>query len=451
MLLRSFVALGGVLLLFVLLQAQPPAKPGDAPPAPPAGPETAFKGGRLSVDEPTDRDWRDYQKMARGQDDPQQGQQIPAERRKELFDKIPRFLIYRLTWEEIHEGREKLTTRDIMEGSQGDYGILQAFPLLITFNKPAQDPDEQAKRERQQKYMVEFRQAASGFLREVLKNRLLVARLNAAIVLERFTDYGQEEVADDLLAILDNPNENDAVKVWAIKGLGKLLANAAVKAPKDPKRIERCALAAYAWLDTRTKTPPALVAELSEPEKDGIRFVRKAAIRALAEYRRPMIVDDPKANRREGPVAGLLLRIMNNEENSVSPDASWSEREEAAVGLCHLQSKQSTTYQPDFVAYQVSRFIAALGAEANRDASRNTQRWQFFAAQLKAGTDALTADLKGNPSAAYLSKLMAGVNPVLENLYDDKKSQTAVGDLNESLNALPPKGTDVYNPPMAKN
>src|SRR5262249_23482192 len=155
--------------------AQPPAKPdGAAPskpadgaaakpgtPAAPANPFTAFKGNRLSADEIADKDGRDYSKMVRGQDDPP----FSADRRKELLDKVPRFLIYRLTWDEMHDGTQKLSTRDIMEGTPAGSvdGIFKMFPPT-SFNKTAEDADEQAKRLRQQKYLVEFRAAVVPFL-----------------------------------------------------------------------------------------------------------------------------------------------------------------------------------------------------------------------------------------------------------------------------------------------
>jgi hypothetical protein len=464
MLRRSSLALALLLTLSACLLAQAPAKPADdgkakpaddgkAKPAdapmlekqaPPANPLTFFKGNRLAADELVEKDVREFAKMVRGADDPP----VPPERRKELFDKVLRFLIYRLTWDDLHEGREKLTTRDLLEGSRTGTmdGIYKTFPPE-TYNRPAEDTDEQAKRLRQQKYMVELRAAASPYLREVLKNRLLVARLNAAIVLYRFAEFGQEDTVDDFLVILDNPNEHDAVKHWAIKGLGELFAAAAAKAPKDPKRMERAALAVYKWLDDHTKTPPAVMADLSPPEQDGIRFVRKEAIHALGNYRRPLIVNDEKNNRREGPVAELLLKLMNNEENALAPAANLPEQKEAAVALLYLQSKGTPTYQPDFVAYQVARFIALLGAEASRDPNRMTQRWQAYAAHLRSGGEAFTADTKGN---AYVAKIVDRCGPVLENLYDGSKFTTAVGDLNETLNNSQPKVAAVFADPAAK-
>lgn len=410
-------------------------------PAPPR----EFRGGKLEAPPPSDKDQRDFLKMVRGQEDAPTN----AERRKELFERVLRYLIYRLTWENIHDGRDQVTTREIMEGTPGAGvdGIFEAFPPA-NYNRQTDDPEDAARRERQRRYMNEMRGYATHYLREVLQNRLLIARLNAAIVLHRFAVYGQEEVADEFLWILENPNEHDAIKHWAVKGIGELFVQ--IKNPKVPKRLDRCALAVHAWLEAKTQVPPTQVAELSEPEKDAIRYLRREAVRTLALYRRPVIVEDAKANAREGPVAGLLVRILVNAEGTVSPPASLAERKEAAEALCNLQHKRSETYQPDYVVYQVARFIAVLGSEADRDPGRNSQRWKAFAAQLKAAWDNLSDDLKNSPHSQYVNRLSGRVNPVLEYIFDETKGANAVPELNEFLANNPPKSGDVYGQPPAK-
>jgi hypothetical protein len=420
-----------------------PAGP-QQPAARPANPLQAFRGGKLEAPVPSDKDQRDFMRMVRGQEDAP----TDPKRRKELFEQVLRYLIYRLTWENIHEGREAVTTRDIMEGSPGGMadGIFKAFPPP-GFQRPAEDPEEAAKRERQRKYLAEMRSYATHYLREVLQNRLLIARLNAAIVLHRLAQYGQEDVLDELLMILEHPEEHLAVKHWAIKGIGELLSQASAKPPKDPKRMERAALAVFRWLDDATRMPVSLVEEMSEAERDGIRFIRREAIRALAAYRRPAISEDAKTGRREGPVAALLVRIMANEENNVVPSASLVERKEAAEALCQLQAKHTPSYQHDYAAFQVARLIAVLGAEADRDAARSTQRWKAFAAQLKNAFDTLAEDARNTPHAGYVNRLSARVLPVLEYLFDESKSAGSVSELNEYLAGNPPKSAEVYGPP----
>lgn len=434
--------LAGLVMLTTALQAKAADKSSTG-----ADPLKVFKGKRLNADRPTDRDQRDYYRMVRGSDEEYP---LPADRRKDLLVRVPRWLIYRLTWEEIHEGQDQYTIADIMKGTPEGLmdGILEAFPPA-NFRSPTEDPVLTEKRKRQQKYLDEFRPIAAEYLKEVLNNRLLVARLNAAIVLHRFAQYDEEEVAEDLLTILENPAEHDAVKLWALKGMGELFTQSIDQSAKNPERLERCALAVYAWLEKRIQIPASQVAELSEPEQDGIRYIRRQAIRTLGSYRRPMIIDDGLRKSQEGPAASLLLQIMNNQ--GVTPEASWSEREAAAVALCHLQCKRSPAYQPAFVVQQIGRFVANLGVEASNDRSRSSQRWQFYAADLKAATDTLAEDLgKATPAAAYLSRLMVRVNPVLDNLYDETRHPSAVADLNQAVNTMPSVGQGVFTTAAAK-
>ena len=68
----------------------------------------------------------------------------------------------------------------------------------------------------QRTYMEE---SASGFtarLREVAKNPKIIARLNAAIILARLATTGQGNAVDVLVEIIQDPKENDGVKLYAL-------------------------------------------------------------------------------------------------------------------------------------------------------------------------------------------------------------------------------------------
>jgi HEAT repeat protein len=295
-------------------------------------------------------------------------------------------------------------------------------------------------------YMKEFREVAVPLLREVLQNRSLPARLNATRVLHRFAQDGHEEVADELIKVLENKDEHDAVKHWAVLGLGEIFA---YRTHKNLPVVQRGALAVLQFADARTKFDKAVVEQMTEPERDGIRYVRRAAIRALGNLRRPMIVDDAKAGARDGPTAELLVRILANGGADVSPTASLSEREEAAYALCKMQHRACPTYQPDYAAHQVVRLIAVLGAEAGRDDERARERWKYMASHLQEGLELLVADVDKTPNAAYVKKLAEESRRVLENLYDKDKSTGAISTLNEYVNTNPPKSTGVFGAPPA--
>jgi hypothetical protein len=57
---------------------------------------------------------------------------------------------------------------------------------------------------------------------EVLKTNRLIARVNAARVLARLADLGPPELSDALVGVLQDNDQSDAVKFWAIHGLKTL-------------------------------------------------------------------------------------------------------------------------------------------------------------------------------------------------------------------------------------
>jgi hypothetical protein len=206
-----------------------------------------------------------------------------------------------------------------------------------------------------------------------------------------------------------------------------------------------------------------LLDQLSEEEVNAIRWVRREAIRVLGELRRPLLVErvqrdeknkevkDEKGNPRmvrEGPVAALLLKIMNND--GVSPEASWRERSEAAYGLTRLQSGKDQTLQPDYVAYQLGQFVGRLGAAANNDPNREAERWTYFAALLKKGLDeALAQPQSGLGRSAFLKGMMTYLDPALEQMFDKRIGNgQGANDLLQYLSGNQPGAKTLFNPPL---
>src|SRR5262249_15360068 len=93
---------------------------------------------------------------------------------------------------------------------------------------------------------------------------------------------------------------------------------------------------------------------------DAVAFLRREAIKTLAEARAPAVevVQDPQANPVEGngPVAYGLLRVLAGLE----PPATQAERAEAALGICAMKAGLIDVYQPDLGVYLVGNFIAGF-------------------------------------------------------------------------------------------
>src|SRR5262249_52871590 len=96
--------------------------------------------------------------------------------------------------------------------------------------------------ENQKEFVKEFSKELIKCLREVLsRNSKFIVRVNAARMLACIGEAGQEEVADTLVDIIQNPRESDAVKLWAFHGLRDLFetAKADERVLKDAKRETR--------------------------------------------------------------------------------------------------------------------------------------------------------------------------------------------------------------------
>ncbi len=420
-----------------LAQDTKPGKPAS-PKDPPKAGESPFSDEPLllrDAERPTAEDWQLLSRLWSG------NANAMAPPAQQMLPKMAKYLAYRLTWTEIQEGRDAVSISQAVSGttSPNRDGILKALPII-----PSQAPaDEVAKQQFQQKivYLQEYVKALLPPLREVLKNRL-IARVNAAMVLARLVEFGQEDAAEELVKVIENPIEHDAVRHWAFQGLRRLYA-----LPKaDARRAERCALLLCRQLDERCKTPAERLALLSPPEVDGLRYVRRELVRGLGAVGRPLVVDFvpqkgvAKPAQREGPAAELLVRVMNNDK--VSPEASWPERVEAAVALCQLKHKTSPSYQPEFVVSELGRFVAEMAAEASNN--KDAQRWKYFAAELRRAVEELSKDLAAHPSAAtYLKQMgLMGIR-VLDYVYT-LQGVPENAQLNQWLNQNKPKAASVY-------
>jgi hypothetical protein len=449
-----------VLFAFCFALAAQPAKPPEGKP-PAAGDKTGgnksgyepFKDGPLGddKDKPTTTELNTFRHLTMGNLAPN------AQGAQQVMDKMARWLLYRLTRLDVQEGRESGGIPQVLE-ELFSFAPTGAFPRI---GKGEADQDEMTKRQYKRQFVREFRIAATPHVRKLLQIKDLIVRVNAARLLHRFAEFGEEEVADDCIRIIDNPYEHDAVRHWAIKALGEVFKGPAGDAtPSQPQaaaargqRIENGALAIAKWLKARCEMPAPAVNELRDEEKNGLRFVRKEAVRTLTATHRPWAVEKEVAGqiRRDGPIAGVLFDIMMGEENKISPEPSWEERVEAAHGLCFLEIRAGSNYQPDFAVEGMGRFIAALSAAANDDKSRQKERWRYFASHLQGGGDNLRAMLERTPPTAlrpeattYMKKALDEVRSAFSNLNDPMQLPQAAQNLNNWLNQYRAPSRELY-------
>ena len=245
-------------------------------------------------------------------------------------------------------------------------------------------------------------------------------------VLRRLTGTNQADLADAYAATIKDPNQLDAARMWAFRGLQRLLALPRADPPALPRDKEEAALGeVLKFLQARNQPfPPGT----PDDEIDGFRYVRREAIKALGMCRYPTLASLPD---KPHP-AWVLLKIAARD--GVQPEPRLDERVEAAIGVAHAQPEFDKDYQPDYAAHQIGVFVVDF-LRRYEDEKRTpdkppTQAWkveasrliealEFMKAQSKNAHVALVADaanrLLGNvekalaaPNATELEQMLKG-------------------------------------------
>jgi hypothetical protein len=245
----------------------------------------------------------------------------------------------------------------------------------------------------------EFGKQMQLALRQVLENdrQPVIAKLNAARILAPLlADSGQEELVPTALALLQNPNESDAVKLYALRGLKAFLALGNAPMPvvfKDKKLEGQCIVALVQFIERK---PAGVSDRTPTDELDGLRYVRREAIRALAEVRAPVLPDNKDAH-----AALTLLRVVRGYldaegKTPLVPSPRIDEQVEAAIGLAKMRSALAKDYQPDYAAYHIAYFVGQFGLRyTNRKDNKEERRpWLIYAARLTEALEAMGADSK---------------------------------------------------------
>jgi len=421
---------------------------------PVTGQEGGFRNDELKVDAPSSGDLRLFELMRTGNyPDPATAEDMKADEyqkrleapeAKAVITKVVNWMIYRLTWVNVLEQRES-SSSEIMEDLLGPArpgGLRPTFAASKLFpskDKPS-DPLAMLRYERQMVFVNAVTPAVVNAAREVLQHQQIICRINGARLLVRLADFGRGEVVEPLLEVITRRDEHDAVRHWAVQGLGELFGQyaAAGAFPNDKggDRYRKALTVVLEW----TETLMNVERPLDDGEQRAVSFMRRHAVRALGNAQRPVIAE--AQGNRQGPIASAILLVVDNDAR-LKPRAHWAERVEAAVALCQLNPKLSPTYQPDFVAYRLANLIAEMGNEALNDPERKKERWRFHAAQLKGGIDRLVTLTEGTPSSAYVKEVATRVQPVLETL-DTGKGPESARQLRAWIDGKAPAATSVF-------
>ena len=374
-----------------------------------------------------------------------------------IVEKVIKYYLYRLTWEEVQQDRDPAkvgTIGSIMNDLIGSAESSARF-MPRPFVGAPNDQDVAAQRQRQLDNIKQMSPIVIKHCKVVLQNKQPIARINAARVLAKLAEWGQEAAVDELINIIKHPKEIDAVKHWAFRGLEEIFfmtgsndirGKGLFQGDKGSARQKAALFAVYDWLKDRTNIPAARLQNMTSDEIDGLRYVRRAAELALGASRRPLIIDDRTAGKQDGPIAELLGRIVAADP-SIVPGPNPRERLDAAVALCQLRNDLSPSYQPDYSAQQIGRFLTDLGSKANADKDRGiTQGWAMDAQRLRAAIDVFASQKTTTPVGTYLTNFKKEVYGMLEFFDDFTKNAGAVAGLNAWLQANPSPVDQIYKP-----
>jgi hypothetical protein len=270
-----------------------------------------------------------------------------------------------------------------------------------------------------------------------------LAQVNLARVLARLAkDSGHVETADLLLKVLTatkqglpNPKYVDGARYWALKGLKELLLRESQKPPMAAKMSaklhEQIAEALVQFIERK----PVLEKNAPEEELDGLRMVRREAVRALALLPEPLFAGNPKAH-----TALALLRVLRKDKELV-PEPRLDEQLEAAVGLARLRADAKNDYQPGYAAYHLAYFLKEV-AERYALGKDKGEPWKVHGARLFDAFRAMQAAFPNDAAVKAVAPLGLGVGKAIEEL---KAVDTARGAVITWLNANPqPAVPSVY-------
>lgn len=238
-----------------------------------------------------------------------------------------------------------------------------------------------------------------------------ITRVNAGRLLARLAALtGREEVADLLIKVVADDKQPEGSRYYGLMGMRELMAKLVSKGGgfKVAKRKTDMVSALVAYIE---RQPPFM--PTTEAEVDGLRFMRREAIRALAEARVSRIAGDPNGH------AALALARVAGKDKAINPEPRLDEQLEAAIGLCLLPADATGDLQVGYVSYLIGQFAHDF-AQAYKDPRRSSRDpWKVFGGRFLDAMKEFVNTHGREPSAKTLGALALKVVEDVE-----KKSQT---------------------------
>jgi hypothetical protein len=362
---------------------------------------------------------------------------------KRILEKAAKWYIYRLTLPQFQE-RIPPEGAPLSQGRSVYDLLTELFRVLVL---PDPSRNLQQPNPNQQRYMQEFTAALIEPIERVLQNAKPIARINAAIVLARLGETGDEAVVKPLLKILNDKNQYDAVKLYALIGLKNVFR--AKKTSDPPEQFkDRDDESDYVrdmleFMVRKPNLPPNATPE----EMEAFKYVRREAIRAVAQTRHPLLVKKNKpillADRRPAQPALELVRIMRND--GINPAPTFAEQIEAAIGICLMNPREdlTLTYQVPYALQHLGLFFVDFADKYEKDRSKTTKTamWPLESIRLQKALSNLEVVGASTEDKATMSKFVAAAKPMLKRI--EEKGESNVRDLRKWLESNKP-GDSLY-------
>jgi hypothetical protein len=346
----------------------------------------------------------------------------------EVLAKAANWYVYRLTWEQYHgQGTEEkdksagipLTMNDVVREAQ-NYLWLDSIRKKVQLKPP------------QLEYVHALGKEMLRALRDVFSsNSKPIVRVNAGRVLSAIAETGQGDAADVAVALIQNPEESDAVKLYALRALKELFAlPPASKTNWSPARELNSIQAVQAYLTRKIDPLP------SDPqEREAINFVRREAVRALAQTRHAIV---PNSKDASGRTALWLLKVAR--KDGFTPPPSVAEQIEAAMGVCEMLPAKEIQW--DYVAQHVGFAVVDFVNEYAKQRAGGEgagMPWKLYAFRVNNALSSLAANAGNNKYvASVIPQCLAALKPM-----EVGKEATAAA-LEDWLKANAPASKSLY-------
>lgn len=382
------------------------------------------EAGFLNADKPDGKEETRFRELQNGRrsiegDSPQEKADV-----KRIMEKSAKWHAYRLTFPR-YQGEA------VLDDAKGDnktmHNLIQETTQIIAVPDPHRKPVDKAQADRQLEFSREFGRLLAADLKPVMKNEKPITRINAARILAHLGRAGIDESADLMVAALKDPNETDAVKLYAARGLRDLLA---LKQP-EKKRELLCIQTLIDYLKQKSGGP----SEGPLEELDALRYVRREAVRALGHSRYPNASTSGKA---DDATAYWLLRMARKDR--ITPEPNLSEQLEAAIGVCQLTPKFTKDYNLEAAAHHVGGFVVDFAGQSNNRAPGVP--WKVYAARLSAALDELKKNAAGLPAEKKVTQMVTVAKAAIDPLEKGGNPRTDV--LEQWLSANAPAKPQIF-------